>query len=181
MTAATSEGPRPGGEGPRPGAAAVARFGARVAGVPLALPLGTALEFVAGATVHPLPLAPARVAGLMQLRGQPLVVFDPARRANETIGVRRCDVLVVGAPPEAALVVDAAPQPLPQGARAALRVPAGCSFAAELEAARTAASTRNTRAADAASTSSTAGTAGTAGTAWLEVEPQRLFEALARG
>src|SRR5690606_1997128 len=54
------------------------RFGARLGGIGVALPAGTALEFVADAAIYPLPLAPARVAGLMQLRGQPLVVLDPS-------------------------------------------------------------------------------------------------------
>ncbi len=97
-------------------------FGVRLAGLPVRLPAGTPLEFVAQASLHPLPLAPQRVAGLMQLRGQPLVVLDAgASRAAAARAPR--DVLVVGTLPNAAgFLVDGAPQPVPHGA-AALGLP----------------------------------------------------------
>lgn len=99
-------------------------FGVRLAGLPVRLPAGTPLEYVAQASLHPLPLASKRVAGLMQLRGQPLVVLDAS--ANEGAPARAAavalvphDVLVVGTLPNAAaLLVDGAPQPVPDQADA---------------------------------------------------------------
>jgi chemotaxis signal transduction protein len=97
-------------------------FGVRLAGLPVRLPVGTALEFVPQASLHPLPLAPARVAGLMQLRGQPIVVLD-ASASRETgsaaasAALAPRDVLVVGTLPHAAgLLVDGAPQRLAEEA-----------------------------------------------------------------
>src|SRR5690606_28202063 len=112
-----------------------ARFGARLAGVPFAMPVGTSMGFVAAAAIYPLPLAPGRVAGLMQLRGQPLVVLDPATIPDAQGVIRRHDVLVVGQPPQAAaLLVDAPPEPLPEGRwRAARGAPPDCAFAAALQ------------------------------------------------
>lgn len=89
------------------------RFGARLAGADVAFAAGTPLEFVADAAIYPLPLAPAHVAGLMQLRGQPLVVLDPAKDPVAVRAITRRDVLVVGQPPQAAaLLVDGPPQAL---------------------------------------------------------------------
>lgn len=94
------------------------RFGARLAGVAVAMPAGTPLEFIVGAAVYPLPLAPARVAGLMQLRGQPLVALD----ASPTPACGQRAVLDAtcwwwGKPPQAAaLLVDGLPQALPREA-----------------------------------------------------------------
>lgn len=89
------------------------RFGARLAGVAVAFPAGTPLEFVADAAIYPLPLAPGHVAGLTQLRGQPLVVLDPAKHPAAVRAITRRDVLVVGQPPQAAaLLVDGPPQAL---------------------------------------------------------------------
>lgn len=112
-------------------------FGVRLAGLPVRLPAGTPLEYVAQATLHPLPLAAKRIAGLMQLRGQPLVVLDasPTREEHAPAALAPHDVLVVGALPNAAgVLVDGAPQSVPADA-AALGLPlapvdalAGCPF-----------------------------------------------------
>ncbi|MCL4185559.1 MAG: hypothetical protein KJ011_19170 [Burkholderiaceae bacterium] len=109
------------------------RFGIRLGGVAVAMPAGTPLEFVADAAIYPLPLAPARVTGLMQLRGQPLLVLDAATPPAAR-GLRRHDVLVIGQPPQAAaLLVDEPPQPLADVPRGAARpLPAGCVFASAL-------------------------------------------------
>ncbi|HLS54715.1 MAG TPA: chemotaxis protein CheW [Zeimonas sp.] len=150
-----------------------ARFGARLAGVAVAMPVGTSMEFVAAAAIYPLPLAPGRVAGLMQLRGQPLVVLDPATIPDAQGVIRRHDVLVVGQPPQAAaLLVDAPPEPLPEGRwRAARGAPPDCAFAAALQ--------------DAPLDGRPAGTGGgrehpadAAGEGWYEIDPARLFDAL---
>lgn len=111
-------------------------FGVRLAGIPVRLPAGTALEFVPQASLHPLPLAPARVAGLMQLRGQPIVVLDAsasrgtgsatgsdAGSAAASVALAPHDVLVVGTLPHAAgLLVQGAPQRLAEDA-ATLELP----------------------------------------------------------
>lgn len=141
------------------------RFAARLGGVGVVLPEGTPLEFVADAAIHPLPLAPARVAGLMQLRGQPLVVLDASARPGAAAAIDRRDVLVVGRPPQAAaLLVDGPPRPLADGqwypARGARPE---CAFASALDVA-----------------GGEAGASRAAGEALYEVDPERLFEALAR-
>ncbi|MGD9943819.1 MAG: chemotaxis protein CheW [Burkholderiaceae bacterium] len=145
-------------------AADLSRFGTELAGVPVLMPAGIALEFVPAAGVHPLPLAPRRVRGLMQLRGQPLLVIDPADPAapgqgpaTTTAGV---SVLVVGTPPEAAaLVVPAAPRAVRITAPVPARAPR-CGFADAL----------GTAHADAAR----------AGGFWFDVDPEQLFAALMR-
>lgn len=142
-------------------------FGVLLAGIPVLLPAGTALEFVAQASLFPLPLAPERVAGLMQLRGQPLLVLDASTpRADRRTGASH-DVLIVGTIPQAAaLLVDGPPQrvevteqreELADRPRGAL---AGCPFADALTAHRI----------DRAD--SHAG--------WYEADPERLFDALMR-
>lgn len=80
----------------------------------LLLPGGVALEYLASVPVYPLPRAGARVVGLMQLRGHPIVVLDGATQPVASgAAVCRMPVLVVGAAPEgAALVVDDAPRPV---------------------------------------------------------------------
>lgn len=141
------------------------RFGARLGGVGVALPLGTALEFVADAAIYPLPLAPARIAGLMQLRGQPLVVLDPATEPVAATAMRRRDVLVVGKPPQAAaLLVDGPPQALVDGSwqPGRERLP-DCPFAPALDV-----------------VDREPGPRAGAGEVWYEADPERLFEALAR-
>lgn len=92
-------------------------FGVRCGGVPLLLPEGESLEFVAEAPVYPLPLARLRVAGLTQLRGHPLVVLDSVEPGAQAAGgIRRLPVLVIGAGPDAgALRVDAPPQAVEPG------------------------------------------------------------------
>ncbi|MCO5107174.1 MAG: chemotaxis protein CheW [Burkholderiaceae bacterium] len=141
------------------------RFGVRLGGVAVALPAGTPLEFVAGAVIYPLPLAPARVAGLMPLRGQPLLVLDPSKVPEAAAAIRRRDVLVVGQPPQAAaLLVDAAPQPLEDGSwHRAGTAPPDCAFASAI------------RFVDPGSASGRA-----PGEAWHEVDPAGLLESLAR-
>lgn len=143
-------------------------FGVRLAGLPVRMPAGTPLEYVAQAALYPLPLAPARVAGLMQLRGQPLVVLDAgaiddgsAARASPAAH----DVLVVGTLPNAAaLLVDDAPQSVDLAA-AELGLPieragvlAACPFFDAIVSHRVA--------------------EGGDGAEWYEVDPARLFAAL---
>ena len=89
-----------------PESPAVPRFGVRLAGVPVLFEPGETLEYVVGPAVHPMPLAPARVRGLMQLRGHPLAVFDAAADAVATAAP---DVLVVGPPQRAAGLAVAGP------------------------------------------------------------------------
>ncbi len=107
------------------------------------MPAGTPLEFIVGAAVYPLPLAPARVAGLMQLRGQPLVVLDASPAPAVGNALCRRDVLVVGKPPQAAaLLVDGPPQALPEeagtgrGCASRLRVRVGAAQRAHRRARR---------------------------------------------
>jgi len=143
-------------------------FGVRLAGLPVRMPAGTPLEFVPQATLHPLPLAPARVAGLMQLRGQPLVVLDAspidgASAAGAPLAAH--DMLVVGTLPNAAaLLVDGAPQIVPDDP-AALGLPieragvlADCPFFDAIVSHRI--------------------VEGGDGAQWYEVDPSRLFAAL---
>ena len=144
-----------------------ASFGVRLAGLPVRMPAGTPLEYVAQATLHPLPLAPARVAGLMQLRGQPLVVLDASPNDVSGAGAALAthDVLVVGTLPNAAaLLVDGAPQSVSDEA-AALGLPieragvlADCPFFDAIVSHRI--------------------VEGGDGAQWYEVDPSRLFVAL---
>lgn len=152
-------------DGSEPGAA---RFGIRLGGVAVVMPAGTPLEYVADTVIHPLPLAVPRVAGLMQLRGQPIVVLDAATPLLRAQVLRHHAVLVIGQPPEAAAVlVEEAPQALAAlapdmkaGADAA-RPDSSCAFAAALGARLT--------------------DPGKADDYWYEVEPTRVFELLVRG
>ncbi len=141
------------------------RFAARLAGVGVALPAGTPLEFVADAAIYPLPLAPARVAGLMQLRGQPLVVLDASARAAGGAAIDRRDVLVVGRPPQAAaLLVEGPPRPLVDGQwHPARGARPDCVFASALDVA-----------------GGEHGASRATGEVLYEVDPERLFEALVR-
>ena len=142
-------------------ASASSRFGVHVGGVALLLPPELACEFVAGATVVPLPRAGRRVLGLTQLRGQPVVVLDAsAHPGAHPPALRRHSVVVLGGPPDgAALVVDEAPEPVRAGATLADASPPECAFASALEGAVE----------DAADPSR----------AWWRFDPRRLFEALA--
>lgn len=141
------------------------RFAARLGGLGVVLPAGTPLEFVADAAISPLPLAPARVAGLMQLRGQPLVVLDASARSAGAAAIDRRDVLVVGRPPQAAaLLVDGPPRPLVDGQwHPARDARPDCAFAPALDVA-----------------GGEPGASRAAGEALYEVDPERLFEALVR-
>ncbi len=136
------------------------RFGVRVAGVSLLLPQ-TALEHVQAASVFPLPGAAQGVLGLAQVRGQPVVVLDPAVADGQGRSpTPRQALLVIGAPPEAAaLAVDAPPQPVRLGAQQAAAIPPAAGFAGVLDQAF----------ADAEEP----------GVLWWSFEPRRLFEALA--
>lgn len=142
------------------------RFGARLGGVGVALPVGTALEFVADAAIYPLPLAPARIAGLMQLRGQPLVVLDASARPAGVATIERRDVLVMGRLPQAAaLLVDGPPRPLVDGQWHPVRsAPPDCAFASAIDVAGQA-----------------PWPARDAGEALHEIDPERLFAALLGG
>lgn len=142
------------------------RFAARLGGVSVALPAGTPLEFVADATLYPLPLAPMRVAGLMQLRGQPLVVLDASARPAGVATIERRDVLVMGRLPQAAaLLVDGPPRPLVDGQWHPVRsAPPDCAFASAIDVAGQA-----------------PWPARDAGEALHEIDPERLFAALLGG
>ena len=109
------------------------RFGVVLSGVHVLLPAGVITEFVAQAPVYPVPRAPQRLLGLMQLRGQPVPVFDAAEQPDaELPRLRRRDVLLIGTGAEAgAVAVEAPPRPLspvPGGER--LPGPAVCFDAA---------------------------------------------------
>ena len=92
-----------------------ARYGFRVATLGLMVAPLTRLEIVNGKAVAPLPRAPAWLDGMMNLRGNPVPVFD-LRRALELPAA--CDaeapnVLVIEQGSHAAgIVVDGLPQPL---------------------------------------------------------------------
>ncbi len=95
-------------------APAKVRFGVMLAGVPVLLPAGVITEFVVQASVYPVPRAPQRLLGLMQVRGQPVPVFDAALQPPRELPLlRRRDVLVVGSGVEAgALAIDSPPRQL---------------------------------------------------------------------
>lgn len=150
-----------------PAAPGTARFGIRLGTTRVLLPPGTPLEFVADTAVYPLPMAPARVAGLMQLRGQPLVVLDAMTPARRRDAVRHHAVLVIGQAPEAAAVlVDAPPMAVDlAGSDAGHGVDSApshdaCAFTAALGACVSA--------------------RGEPAGHWYEIEPARLFDALVR-
>ncbi len=108
-------------------------FGARIGGVPVVLPSGMPLVYLADVLVHPLAGAAPRVCGLMQMQGLPLVVLDPAEAAASPVA-RRLAVLVVGEPGEgAALRVDEPPSPIAVGGPRPEAVRPACVFAAALE------------------------------------------------
>lgn len=115
-------------------AAGTARFGLRIAGVPLLLP-EEPLEHVASAVVHPLPGAGRRVVGLAQLRGHPVVVVDPGDAAPSARPAElRAALLVIGVPPDAgALLVQAPPQPVRIGEPRPDAPPPEAPFAAALD------------------------------------------------
>lgn len=93
---------------------AAERYGCMVGELPVLLPPGVPVEYVADAAVHRFARAPARIVGLAQLRGLPVPVLDPSRDpAPAPAGVRRLHLLVLGSGAEAgALVVDGPPVPL---------------------------------------------------------------------
>jgi len=142
-------------------------FGVRLAGLPVRLPAGTPLEFVAQASLQPLPLAAPRVAGLMQLRGQPLVVLDASPDREHPVPLSTHDVLVVGTLPNAAgLLVDGAPRAAPVDG-AAIGLPlskgdalAGCPFFEAIVSHHVAAGDEGE------------------GAEWYDVDPSRLIAAL---
>lgn len=107
-------------------------FGARIAGVPVVLPSGVPLVYLADVLVHPLAGAASRVCGLMQMQGLPLVVLDPTEAAASPVA-RRMAVLVVGEPGEgAALRVDEPPSPIAVAGPRPDAVRPVCAFAAAL-------------------------------------------------
>jgi len=120
-----------------PGAAvAVALFGVRFGGIDLALPGDMPLVFLDRAVVHPLAGAPAAVAGLTQLQGHPVVVLE-AEPLALLPAIRRCAVLVIGAPGQGAgLRVDRAPVAITvdESSRTRSANPPACSFGAVLRA-----------------------------------------------
>lgn len=77
------------------GASSRRRFGIEIGGLRLLIPADQAAEFVPQATVWPLPLAPRRLRGVTQLRGQPVTVFDASPRAPEHLPVKAERAIVV--------------------------------------------------------------------------------------
>ena len=109
-------------------------FGALVGGVRLVLPAGVPVVYLTEVAVHPLAGAPARVIGLMQMQGHPVVVLDPSGLApGGAPALRRHAVLVLGAPGDnGALRVDEAPAPIALGEPQPAAAPPACAFAAAL-------------------------------------------------
>ncbi len=89
---------------------ALTGFGVVAGGTRLFVPSGTTIEFLHGARVVPLPLAPAHVRGLTQLRGLAMPVMDlgaargtlPVLEALDLVAVQAAEI-------PGALVVDRAP------------------------------------------------------------------------
>ncbi len=150
-------------------------FGVRVAGVPLLLPQGAPLEYLAAAPVYPLPQAGRGVLGLTQLRGHPVVVLVSGGAAARLSGaIPRTAVLVIGEMPDGgAICVDGPPEAVDiAGPAAAAQVPPGCPFADTLEAAFEQA---------ASDTPDDGRSAPGPATVWWRFDPRRLFAALAGG
>jgi len=148
-------------------------FGVRVAGVPLLLPQGAPLEYLAAAPVYPLPRAGRGVLGLTQLRGQPVVVLVPTGQASRVLGaVARAAVLVIGEMPDGgAICVDGPPEPVEIAGPAEAAVPpSGCPFAGVLAEALAQATPK---------VPGEPQDAGAPATVWWRFDPRRLFETLA--
>ena len=81
------------------------RYGFRLGDVNVLTPEQTPAEFIVAAAIYPLPLAPRRIRGLTQRRGQPIVVFDAGSAAPEFLPtlIRR-PVLVIDSKNEPAAV-----------------------------------------------------------------------------
>lgn len=103
-TGALAQAGRQAAEAPAPG-----RFGVRLAGLPILFPGGEMLEYLPEVTLWGMPLAPLRVAGLMQLRGHPVPVFDAAAGQGDEPPARAAVLVVGDAARAAALVVESAP------------------------------------------------------------------------
>jgi hypothetical protein len=88
-----------------------ARFGLRVGGVDLLTPDRVAAEFLGAATIYPMPLAPRRLRGFLQLRGHPVPVLDatPDPPERQPVLSRRAALVIEGFGDTFALLVDAAP------------------------------------------------------------------------
>lgn len=169
------------------------RFGARLAGLPVLFPAGEMLEYLPEVTVWRMPLAPLRVAGLMQLRGHPIPVFDADRGRADEAPARVAVLLVGDAPRAAALVVESAPRgvELAGGGPGAVDAPRGASESGAVPPERDADADAGTdledldEALDAiASSVCFAGALGAplrdrSGQRWWPVSPALLFEALA--
>lgn len=96
----------------RPEGDAAARFGFRLAGVPVLVPESTTAMFLPAAGVDPMPLAPPRLRGFAQRQGRSIPVFDASSEAPARLPVRTRRPLLVfdGLPEPAALLVDAPPE-----------------------------------------------------------------------
>lgn len=125
----------------RAAAGAGQQFAVSVAGVGLLLPGDLAIEYVADADVYPLPGAPRRLRGVMQVRGDPFPVFDAGRHDRWSWPVRaRQRVIVVPVPAAGgAVIVDEAPRSVDAGDPVADMPPPGTAFDAALGQARSAA------------------------------------------
>lgn len=77
--------------------------------MPVLFPAGEMLEYLPEVTVWRMPLAPLRVAGLMQLRGHPVPVFDAGRRQGDEAPARAAVLIVGDAARAAALTVESPP------------------------------------------------------------------------
>lgn len=90
-----------------------AGFGIVAGGVRLVVPAGFALEYVHDTPIVPVPLAPARLRGLAQLRGQTVTVFELGALPRSLAVMQRRDIVVL--PIDDAVVgllVDEAPSPV---------------------------------------------------------------------
>lgn len=110
-----------------------ARFGVRLATVGLLLPDGVPAVFLESVAINPLPGAPGRVLGLMQMQGYPMLVLDARDPPNHEPTPLKLSVLVLGAPERGAgLQVDSPPQAVSVRATADAPPPVGCVFAPAL-------------------------------------------------
>lgn len=73
------------------------------------------LEYLPEVTIWRMPLAPVRMAGLMQLRGHPIPVFDAGRGRGDEAPARAAVLVVGDAARAAALIVESAPEGVEPG------------------------------------------------------------------
>jgi hypothetical protein len=94
------------------------RYGFRVGACGFLIGAGVVSEVVLQPTLYPLPMAPQSLAGLLNLRGNIVPVFDLRRHLNpHAAGADISRVLVLDPGPAAAgFAIDGLPQPVPHDA-----------------------------------------------------------------